>query len=240
MVKSSSIFIFRTLDVFSSIRQDILDQGYMDKPDAVYVTFHTIELGKLPQAMFSLMFPSLRSCQSCGSLAFSWNARRWLSAPGRRECADVAKCFASSGHASHFRNPFESSVARLRFLLSDQTLAATCCYAIKIPMIPHIALEGLVFCRMMFRNVVGWPAVTKAGNGGPVTFLCQQFCVEGDICRIVSDPSLSDPLMMPLRSTSSNLNMLAIQWSLCLSASLWRLCPASNNAMLLVALTGNW
>lgn len=82
-------------------------------------------------------------------------------------------------------------MARLRFLLSDQTLAATCCYAIKIPMIPHIALEGLVFCRMMFRNVVGWPAVAKAGNGGPVTFLCQQFCVGGDICRIVSDPSLS-------------------------------------------------
>lgn len=55
----------------------------------------------------------------------------------------------------------------------------------------HCVLEGLVFCRMLFRNVVGWPAVTKAGDGGPVTFLCQQFLVEGEICRIVSDPTLS-------------------------------------------------
>ncbi len=47
--------------VFSSIRQDVLDNGYMDQPDAVYITFHTMVLGKKPEALNSVMFPSLHS-----------------------------------------------------------------------------------------------------------------------------------------------------------------------------------
>lgn len=174
-------------EVYDLPDQDVLDKGYMDTDDAVYLTFHSLEQGG--------------RCNSLTSLALSFIFHLTVADSACLAGELVGDINGGQPLPALFLKADLPPTPQTRLRAVPHGPFGFCHYTWALHTIEHSAklpiLEtNCIPPRMMFGTVIAWPDVDFSradwpSRNEPVNFLCNDFHVKGEICCLVSDPDLS-------------------------------------------------